>query len=173
MRMLQAARQAGKLLMVAHVLPFVPEFAFAAEAIRGGRYGRLLGGHFKRVISQAGLVRRDRRRRPRRAARPSICTSTTRTSSAWSAACRGRCLLRGVVENDAVQYLTTQYLYGAGGPCDFVLQRRRGQKGRPFVHGYEIYLEKATLVFESGTAPLTVLHAGRQGGSSRSCAGGR
>jgi hypothetical protein len=33
------------------------------------------------------------------------------------------------------------------------------QKGRPFVHGYEIYLERATLVYESGTAPLTVLTA--------------
>ena len=30
-------------------------------------------------------------------------------------------------------------------------------KGRPFVHGYEIYLEKATLVYESGTCPLTLL----------------
>src|SRR3954451_5371049 len=36
--MLQAARQAGKLLMVAHVLPFVPEFGFAARTIRGGQY---------------------------------------------------------------------------------------------------------------------------------------
>ena len=42
----------------------------------------------------------------------------------------------------------------------FVLQRGSlAQKGRPFVHGYEIYLEKATLVYESGTAPLTVLTA--------------
>src|SRR5262249_25267853 len=49
---LQAAAQAKKLLMVAHVLPFFPEFAWAAEAIRGGRYGRVLGGHFKRVISR-------------------------------------------------------------------------------------------------------------------------
>ena len=32
-------------------------------------------------------------------------------------------------------------------------------KGRPFVHGYEIYLEKATLIYESGTCPLTVLKA--------------
>ena len=38
--------------MVAHVLPFFPEFAFAAEAIRGGQYGKLLGAHFKRVISK-------------------------------------------------------------------------------------------------------------------------
>lgn len=29
---------------------------------------------------------------------------------------------------------------------------------RPFVHGYEIYFEKATLSYESGTCPLTVYH---------------
>src|SRR5271166_1646942 len=50
--MLAAAKKANRLLMVAHVLPFVPEFAFAAEAVRGGRYGKLLGAHFKRVISR-------------------------------------------------------------------------------------------------------------------------
>src|SRR3984893_18576692 len=50
--MVEAARKAGRLLMVAHVLPFFPEFAFAAKTIRGGRFGKLLGAHFKRVISQ-------------------------------------------------------------------------------------------------------------------------
>src|SRR5438105_11667376 len=50
--MVAAARQAGRLLMVAHVLPFFPEFAFAARTIRSGQYGKLLGAHFKRVISR-------------------------------------------------------------------------------------------------------------------------
>src|SRR5579884_1562038 len=50
--MLQASAKAGKLLMVAHVLPFIPEFAFAAETARSGVYGRLLAGHFKRIIAQ-------------------------------------------------------------------------------------------------------------------------
>src|SRR5205814_3738530 len=36
--MVKEASRAGKLLMVAHVLPFVPEFAFAAEAIRSRQY---------------------------------------------------------------------------------------------------------------------------------------
>src|SRR5258708_30377583 len=36
--MLKAANRAGKLLMVAHVLPFFPEFAFAAAAIRRARH---------------------------------------------------------------------------------------------------------------------------------------
>src|SRR5262249_43391055 len=45
--MLRAAAAAKRLLMVAHVLPFFPEFKFAAETIRSGKYGKLLGGHFK------------------------------------------------------------------------------------------------------------------------------
>ena len=44
--MLKAAQKAGKLLMVAYVLPFFPEFAFAAQASRGGEYSKLLAGHF-------------------------------------------------------------------------------------------------------------------------------
>src|SRR5262249_44702159 len=43
--MVQQAARSGKLLMVAHVLPFFPEFAFAADVIRKGIYGKLLGAH--------------------------------------------------------------------------------------------------------------------------------
>ncbi|HET6573797.1 MAG TPA: Gfo/Idh/MocA family oxidoreductase, partial [Fimbriiglobus sp.] len=51
-RILAAAKSAGKLLMVAHVLPFFPEFKYAAEAVRGGQYGKFLAAHFKRVIAR-------------------------------------------------------------------------------------------------------------------------
>ena len=36
--MLAAAKGAGKLLMVAHVLPFFPEFKYAAQVIRDGQF---------------------------------------------------------------------------------------------------------------------------------------
>jgi len=62
----------------------------------------------------------------------------------------------GVVADNVVSYLTTQYLYGPGGPAITCSSGALAQKGRPFVHGYEIYLEKATLVYESGTCPLTL-----------------
>src|SRR5437660_4062026 len=39
--MVAAAKASGKLLMVGHVLPFFPEFAYAREAIASGRLGRL------------------------------------------------------------------------------------------------------------------------------------
>src|SRR5215475_8353094 len=45
--MVSAAKSAGKLLMVAHVLPFFPEFKFAAEAIRSGQHGKVVAAHFK------------------------------------------------------------------------------------------------------------------------------
>ncbi len=51
-RMIRKAGEAGRTLMVAHVLKFFPEFAFLAQAIEDGRYGRLLGLHLKRVISK-------------------------------------------------------------------------------------------------------------------------
>jgi hypothetical protein len=54
--------------------------------------------------------------------------------------------------------LTTAYLYGPGGPAVTCSSGALAMKGRPFVHGYEIYLDKATLVYESGTCPLTVLN---------------
>src|SRR5262249_31117289 len=51
-KLVQAARKANKLLMVAHVLPFFAEFRFAADAVGDGGYGKLIGGHFQRVISR-------------------------------------------------------------------------------------------------------------------------
>src|SRR5713226_4716813 len=51
-RMVAAAAKAKRLLMVAHVLPFFPEFKFAAECIRSGKYGKLRTAHFRRVISK-------------------------------------------------------------------------------------------------------------------------
>jgi predicted dehydrogenase len=156
--MLAAARQAKRLLMVAHVLPFFPEFAYAAQAVRGGQYGKLLGGHFKRVIS-----------RPDWSAEIGDASKTggpavdlhIHDTHFIGLVCGvpGRVFSSGLEAGGAVEYLTTQYLYGPGGPCVSCASGALAQKGRPFVNGYEIYLEKATLVYESGTAPLTVLIA--------------
>lgn len=156
--MVAAAKKAGKLLMVAHVLPFFPEFAYAAEAIRGGRHGKLLGAHFKRVIS-----------RPDWSA--DIGDAAKTGGPAVDLHIHDTHFIRlvcgmpvfvfssGVIEGNAVAYLTTQYLYNVGAPAVSCSSGAVAQKGRPFVHGYEIYLEKATLVYESGATPLTVLTA--------------
>jgi predicted dehydrogenase len=154
--MVATARQKGKLFMVAHVLPFFPEFAYAFQAIRGGTYGKLWAAHFKRIITfpDWSPAYAD----PNRTGGPAvdlhihdnhfiglICGVPPRVFST------------GVVKDGVVSYLTTQYLYGPGGPAVSCSSGDIAKKGRQFVHGFEIFLEKATLLFESGTTPLTVL----------------
>ncbi|HZZ79044.1 MAG TPA: Gfo/Idh/MocA family oxidoreductase [Gemmataceae bacterium] len=156
--MLDAAAKAKKLLMVAHVLPFFPEFAYAAEAIRGGRFGKLLGGHFKRIISKPDWSAEIGD--ASKTGGPAIDLHIHDTHFIGLVCGVPRQVFStGVVANGAVDYLTTSYLYAPGGPAITCSSGALTMKGRPFVHGYEIYLEKATLVYESGTCPLTVLKA--------------
>jgi predicted dehydrogenase len=156
--MLKAAHQSGKLLMVAHVLPFFPEFAYAARVVADGVYGRLLGGHFKRVIARpdwsADIADSAK------TGGPAIDLHIHDTHFiGLIAGVPDKVFSSGLEENGALQYLTTQYLYGANGPAISCSSGAVAFKGREFVHGYEIYLEKASLVYESGTTPLAVLKA--------------
>jgi hypothetical protein len=71
----------------------------------------------------------------------------------------GKVFSTGVVENDTVVHLNTQYLYGSGGPCVSCTSGALAMKGRPFIHAFEIFLEKATLLYRLGATPLTLLTA--------------
>lgn len=157
-RMLAAARKAGKLLMVAHVLPFFPEFAFAADAVRSGRYGALVGGHFTRVISKP-----DWSAEIGDAAAtggPAVDLHIHDTHFIGLIAGVPQAVFSsGRQDAGAVSYLTTNYLYGPSGPAISCSSGAVAMKARPFVHGFEIYLDQATLVHQSGSMPLTVLHA--------------
>ncbi|HVS36011.1 MAG TPA: Gfo/Idh/MocA family oxidoreductase [Gemmataceae bacterium] len=156
--MLRDAVDAKRLLMVAHVLPFVPEFAFAAEAVRSGRHGKLLGAHFTRVISKP-----DWSADIGDAAKtggPAVDLHIHDTHFiGLIAGVPAQVFSSGLLgAGGAVDYLTTQYLYGPGGPAVSCSSGAVAMKARPFVHGYEIYLEQATLAFD-GATPLRVLHA--------------
>jgi predicted dehydrogenase len=145
--MLKVAESAGKLLMVAHVLPFVPEFAFAAETVRSGKYGKLLGGHFWRIIS-----RPDWSAEIGDAAKtggPAVDLHIHDTHFiGLVCGVPARVASTGVIEKGAVQYLTTLYHYGAGGPAVSCSSGAVSQKGREFTHGFEIYLEKGMLTLD-------------------------
>jgi predicted dehydrogenase len=159
--MLKTAGQARRLLMVAHVLPFFPEFAYAAQVVREARYGRLLGAHFKRVISQpdwsADIADAAK------TGGPAVDLHIHDTHFiGLLCGVPGKVFSSGLEKDGAVQYLTTQYLYGEDGPTVSCSSGALARKGRPFVQGYEIYLERATLVYESGTTPLTLLTADGQ-----------
>lgn len=170
-QMLDAARDAGKLLMVAHVLPFFPEFHFAAETIRSGQYGKVLAAHFQRVI-----------------ARPDWSADIADVSKTGGPAVDlhihdthfiglicgvpKHVFSVGTLEGDAVTYLTTSYLYGPGGPAVTCSSGALCMKGRPFVHGYEIYLERASLIYQPGEKPLTLLTSDGQSSHPQLSGGG-
>jgi predicted dehydrogenase len=156
--MLAAARANGRLLMVAHVLPFFPEFRFAAEAIRGEQYGKVLAADFKRVIA-----RPDWSADIADAAKtggPAVDLHIHDTHFIGLVCGVPEAVFAvGTVDGEAVTYLTTSYLYGPGGPAITCSSGAVCMSGRPFVHGYEIYLEKASLIYDSGGTPLTLLTA--------------
>jgi predicted dehydrogenase len=156
-RMLAAAKSAGKLLMVAHVLPFFPEFDFVYKAVRDGRYGKLLGGHFKRVISKPDWSAEIGDAAATGGPAVDLHIHDTHFIGLLAGVPR-QVFSTGLVDGPAVTYLTTQYLYGPGGPAISCSSGAVAMKARPFVHGFELYLERATLLHE-GAMPLTVLHA--------------
>ena len=49
--MVAAAQRNNRLLMIGHVLPFFASHRFVLDAKESGKYGKLLGGNFIRVIS--------------------------------------------------------------------------------------------------------------------------
>ncbi len=152
--MLAAARKSGKLLMVAHVLPFFPEFAFALDAVQSGKYGRLQAAHLTRVISKPDWSRGIAD--VERSGGPAIDLHIHDTHyigllTGVPTAVHSR----GVVDSGAVVYLTTQYLYEQADPMIAVsaVSGALAQSGRPFAHGFEIYLEKATLSLGIASLP--------------------
>jgi len=145
-RMTAAAQRSGRQLLVGHVLPFFPEYAWALKLIRGGKYGSLRGASFRRVISD-----------------PSWLTNY------WKAEVIGGPMLdlhvhdahyirllfgrpvsvatTGRLRGDLAEHWTTQFRFASG--CDVTATSGTiDQQGRAFDHGFEIRLEKATLVFQ-------------------------
>lgn len=156
--MLKAAKKAKRLLMVAHVLPFFPEFAFAAEVIRKEEHGKLLAAHFVRVISKpdwsAEIADVEKTGGPA----VDLHIHDTHFIGLLCGVPK-KVFSSGVTAKGSVNYLTTNYFYGKKGPCITCSSGAVAQKGRQFIHGYEIYLENATLVYDSQARPLTVFTA--------------
>ena len=165
-RMVAAAEKSGRQLMIGHVLPFFPEYAKARQLIDSGRYGKLLGGNFKRVISDPlwlpNYYKADRVGGPMldlhvhdaHFIRLLFGMPTSVTS-------------QGRMKGKVVEYWNSQFRFAnkslVVGATSGVIR----QQGRSFTHGFELQLEKATLLYEFAVIgdkpellmPLTLLDA--------------
>lgn len=163
-RMLQAAEQSGKQLLIGHVLPLFPEYAYAHQTIQSGRHGKLLGGTFKRVISDPLWL--NDFYDPQRVGGPLIDLHVHDAhlirllfGMPWAVSSVGR--MRGQV----VEYCNSLFHYM---DPELVVSATSGvinQQGRSFTHGFEIHLERATMHYEFAVIgdkpellmPLTIL----------------
>ncbi len=149
-RMLAAAADADRLLMVAQVLPFFPEFRWARECVESGEYGKLLGASFRRVIAPPTW---------------SKDISDFRKLGGWGidlhihdnhyigllCGVPKQVFSRGLLRDGLVNHVSTQYVFDdpdltvscvSGGICAGPLK---------FASSFEMFLEHATLQFDAGT----------------------
>jgi predicted dehydrogenase len=171
-RMVEAAKKAGKQLFAGHVLPFVPEYAEARRLIAEGGYGKLLGGWFKRIISDPTWL--SDFYDPERVGGPLVDLHVHDAhfirllfGMPTSVTSQGR--RRGKV----VEYCNTMFGFPDRSLVVGAASGVINQQGRAFTHGFEIHLERATLQYEFAVIggegkvilPLTVYDD--KGGASR------
>lgn len=159
--MVAAAKANGKILMIGHVLPFFPGHAFVWDAVKSGRYGRLLGGHFNRVISTPTWMPEERFYDMDKVGGPLLDLHIhdahfIRLLFGMPKAVQsvGRCY------GDVPKYFSTQFLFDDPSQVVTAVSGVIDQQGRPFTHGYEVHFEQATIIHDAfmGMAP-TVLTA--------------
>ncbi len=146
-RMSFAANNADRRLFVGHVLPFFPEYAWAYDAIRSGRYGGLLGGAFRRVISnpswlhnfwdadQVGGPLFDLHVHDAHFIRLAFGMPAEAVS-------------RGRMRNGLPEFWHSHFTFGND---KYLVEATSGvveQQGRAFDHGFEIHFERATMLFQ-------------------------
>lgn len=148
-KMDKEAAKSGKLLMIGHVLPLFPEYAAALKIVQSGKYGALLGGHFKRVISDPQWL--PAYYDPQKIGGPMLDLHIhdahyIRLLFGMPTQLHSTGRMRGEV----AEYFQTQFIFA---DPKLVVSATSGvvlQQARPFLHGFEIHLERATLVFEFG-----------------------
>ena len=165
-QMVEAAAKANRQLLIGHVLVYFPEYVYARKVIDSGQYGKVLGGTFKRVISDPTWLKDFYD--PKRVGGPLIDLHVhdahfIRVLFGMPTAVNTVGRMRG----DVVEYNLTNFSFDdpslvVNATCGVI-----NQQGRGFTHGFEIHLEKATLQYELAViggegkliVPLTVYEA--------------
>jgi len=151
------------LLMVGQVLPFFPEYTIARQQIGGDAFGKLLGGNFKRVISDPTWL-------------PDFYDPDKIGGPLFDLHVHDAHFIRliygmpsgvfssGRMRGEVVEYCHSLFRFD---DPELVVGCTSGvinQQGRPFTHGFEIHLENATMQFEHAglaeggeTMPLKIL----------------
>ena len=145
--MLAAAKSSQGRLLVGHVLPFFPEYAFVAELAQQETYGPLLGGEFKRTVSDPTWVEGFFDSTVAGGPLIDLHVHDAHFIRALFGMPRG-VTSKGRWRGDTVEYCATLFDFDdptlVVSACGGVIK----QQGRPFTHSFEVQFERATVQFD-------------------------
>lgn len=161
---MDAATRTKRQVFVGHVLPFLPEYVALREAIESKRYGRLLGVRLKRVISNPDWIPDffD----PNKVGGPLVDLHVHDAHLIRFLLGMPKAVVsRGRMRGDVVEYCETIFDFDDHRIVASAVSGVIGQQGRPFTHGFEVNLERATLIYDLAllngapaiVTPLTIL----------------
>lgn len=163
-RMVRAARQNDRQLLIGQVLPFMPEYAFVRKLAESGEYGRPIGGHFKRIISDPQWIADFYE--------PDVVGGPVVDLHIHDA--HFIRLLWGMPESvrsvgrprqDVIEFINSHFVFADRTLMVTATSGVIPQQGRSFTHGFELYFERATLLYDFSvldgqpvaSMPLTLL----------------
>jgi predicted dehydrogenase len=133
--------------MVAQVLPYIGPFRFALEVAKSGRYGKPIGGHFKRIISNPSWIPdfyvRDRVGGPM----VDLHVHDTHFISLVFGMPKAVTAV-GRVHGSVAKFAHALFHFDDASLAVAASTGVIDQDGRPFTHGFELTLERATIHFE-------------------------
>ncbi len=169
------AAAGGNRLFVAHILPFYTEYSLLCDAVKTGRFGKFLGGRFKRVIGPPSWI--PDFYDPLRVGGPLIDLHVHDAhlirmllgmpQSVHSVSRLHRDASPALVSKSRVpQYVETIFGFNDPSIIASAVSGVIDQPSRGFTHGYDVQFEKANIQFEfvafgdgtSASIPLTIAH---------------
>lgn len=149
--MIAAAQKAGRLLMVGQVLRFFPAFAEAAELVRSGKYGALRALHLKRIIATPQWSVEGHFADAGKSGGPVLDLHIHDTDFVQHiAGVPQRVQTTGYTAPGGTGlYINTQYVYDGRNIAVSAQSGALSMPGVGFEHGYDLYLEGATVRFNN------------------------
>lgn len=146
-RIMDAANANKRLVMVAHVLPYMGAFAYATEIVQKGTYGKPIGGYFKRAITDPTWI--PDFYNPSLVGGPLIDLHVHDLH--WIQLLFGKPTnidVVGRMRGDVAEYAHILYHFADPKVCVSSSSGIVYAPGRPFTHGFELQLEDAVIQHE-------------------------
>ncbi len=163
-KMVATAEKCKRTLLIGHVLPFFPEYAFVHKLVTSKKYGRLLGGNFKRITSDPQWLKHYYD--------PNVIGGPLLDLHIHDAhyirllfGMPNSVFTTGRMRGEVVEFFNSLFLFDDPSVTVTATSGAINQSGRSFTHGFEVHFEKATAIMDFSviadkpevTMPLTII----------------